>query len=318
MLFKRKLPFQVAYFQSSRSMQSLEKVVSDTKPDAVFCHLIRMAEYARNLPVQARVIDYMDAFSKGMERMQSTTAWWLRPFVRRETIALAEYEQAVYPHFGAHFIISGQDRSCMPVKEREAIDVVPNGVDLSYFHEMEAPKKYTVMFNGHMSYPPNITSAIFTASKIMPVLRKKLPEANLLIAGADPVRQIRNLQNPYIHVSGWMDDIRSAFAESRVMVAPMLISIGLQNKILQAMAMGIPCVISTLANNAIGATPGQELLVADEPEDYATQIESLCENSSLRESIVRNAQAFVNRHFSWEQGAALVTRRIEKLLIGQD
>lgn len=317
LLVMRNLPFQIAYFQSGTSMKELEQVVHETNPRIVFCHLIRMAEYARRLPVRVKVIDYMDAFSKGMERMHATTSWWLRPFVRHEAVSLARYEQAVYHEFGAHFIISRQDRSCMPVKEKETMDVVPNGVDLTYFHPMEGKRKYTVLFNGHMAYPPNIASALFTAKKIMPALRKKMPEANLLIAGAEPARQIRQLANRQTTISGWMDDIRTAFADSSVMVAPMLISIGLQNKILQAMAMGVPCVVSTLANNAIGATPGKELLVADDPEDYATQIELLCNDAAFRDSVVRQAQAFINRHFSWEQGAALIVRKIEKLLADQ-
>lgn len=317
MLMMRSLPFQIAYFQSGHSMKELTAVVMETKPDVVFCHLIRMAEYARRLPVRVKVIDYMDAFSMGMERMQTTTAWWLRPFVKKEAGSVARYEQSVFHDFGAHFIISRQDRSCMPVTEKESMDIVPNGVDVTYFHPLESKQKYTVLFNGHMAYPPNITSALFTANRIMPALRKKIPEANLLIAGADPVRQVKQLANRYTFISGWMDDIRTAFAESSVMVAPMLISIGLQNKILQAMAMGVPCVVSHLANNAIGATPGKELLVANEPEEYAAQIELLCKDASLRESIVRNAQAFVNRHFSWEQGAALIARKIEKLLSSQ-
>jgi glycosyltransferase involved in cell wall biosynthesis len=257
MLLIRNLPFQIAYFQSEKSMQDLDDIVLKTQPDAVFCHLIRMAEYARRVPAGVKVIDYMDAFSKGMERMKSSTAWWRQPFVHREAEAVAAYEQKVFGDFGAHFIISGQDKDLMPVQEKKSIDIVPNGVDLSYFHPITATRKYTVMFNGHMAYPPNIASAVYTAKRIMPILRKKMPEANLLIAGAEPVREIRRLENSFTHISGWMDDIRLAFAESSVMVAPMLISIGLQNKILQAMAMGIPCVISTLANNAIGATPGK-------------------------------------------------------------
>ncbi|MFM1744098.1 MAG: hypothetical protein RLZZ630_35 [Bacteroidota bacterium] len=317
LLVLRKLPYQVAYFQSAKSFRDLEKVVQETTPEIVFCHLIRMAEYARRIPAKVRVIDYMDAFSKGMERMHATASLWLKPFVRREAAAVADYEQKVFHDFRAHFIISGQDRECMPLVEKDRIDIVPNGVDLSYFHPIRSTRKYTVMFNGHMAYPPNIASAIFTAKMIMPILRRSMPEANLLIAGAEPVRQIRNLESSSIHVSGWMDDIRTAFAESSVMVAPMLISIGLQNKILQAMAMGVPCVISTLANNAIGATPGKEVLVADEPEEYAAHIVRLCTDDAMRESIVRHASLFVNRQFSWEHGAALVTRKIEKLLTTQ-
>lgn len=317
LLVLRKLPYQVAYFQSAKSFRELEQVILETNPEIVFCHLIRMAEHARRIPAKVRVIDYMDAFSKGMERMHSTVSRWLKPFVRREAAAVAEYEQKVFHDFSAHFIISGQDKECMPIAEKDRIVVVPNGVDSSYFHPIRSTRKYTVMFNGHMAYPPNITSALFTAKRIMPVLRKSMPEANLLIAGAEPARQVRSLESPFIHVSGWMDDIRTAFAESSVMVAPMLISIGLQNKILQAMAMGIPCVISTLANNAIGATPGKDVLVADEPEEYAEHIRKLCTDEVLRESLVRNASAFVHRYFSWVQGSALITRKIERLLDNQ-
>src|SRR5207247_11102575 len=123
------------------------------------------------------------------------------------------------------------------------------------------------------------------------------PEASLVIAGAKPYKEIRKLQSDHIQVTGWVDDMRQYFAQSRIHLAPMLISIGLQNKILQAMAMKIPCIVSSLANNAIHALTDDCLLIADHPEDYVEKILRLLNDPTLCERISENAFQFVRKNF---------------------
>ena len=105
-----------------------------------------------------------------------------------------------------------------------------------------------------MSYPPNINAVVYIAEQIMPIIIKQIPNVKFLIAGATPTNDVKNLQSDNIHVTGWLDDIRDAYNESKVFLAPLQIGTGLQNKLLEAMAMKIPCITSSLANNAIGAT----------------------------------------------------------------
>jgi glycosyltransferase involved in cell wall biosynthesis len=136
--------------------------------------------------------------------------------------------------------------------------------------------------------------------EILPLLLPTHPDLKVLISGADPSKKVLSLQSKNVVVSGWVDDIRESFAESKMLVAPMQLSIGLQNKLLQAMAMGIPVITSVLANNAIHATPDTHILVAENPNDYASHIFSLLDNPDKGKMIADNALDFVKTNFSWE------------------
>ncbi|MEZ5350489.1 MAG: glycosyltransferase [Microthrixaceae bacterium] len=121
----------------------------------------------------------------------------------------------------------------------------------------------------------------------------------MLLAGARPSRSVRRLAGPGVEVTGWMPDIRDAYARASVMVAPLFIGAGLQNKILEAMAMGVPCVTTTLVNDSIGAERGREIMVADNPADLAQATAELLESPGRRAEISEAARAMVIDRFSW-------------------
>jgi sugar transferase (PEP-CTERM/EpsH1 system associated) len=310
MLTRHHLPFQVAYFYTTAAQKKLNAFVERTQPEMVFSHLIRTAEYARKLPLKIKALDYMDTFSRGIERLNEKGPLWMKLPTKVEHQRLLRYENEVFNDFSHHFIISAQDRDFIPHPEKATIDVIPNGVDFHFFHPIEREKKYDLLFNGHLSYPPNIASAVYSAKEIFPALKKIHPSASLLLAGANPVQKVTALEEPGIKVQGWMDDIRDAYAESRVMIAPMLISIGLQNKILQAMAMKIPCVVSPNANNALGARHGEEVFVANTPEEYARYIHLLLTNAEAYTQMAEKASRFVFEHFSWESHSSSIHKKL--------
>ena len=250
----KKTPFQVAYFYDHKISDQIQQFAKECDASILYCHLIRMAEYGRTLKINYKILDYMDAFSKGMERIKNQGVWWMRIPAYLEWKRLIKYENEVFNLFQHKIIISEQDRDLIPHPQHSEIQVIPNGVDFEYFKPKEMEKKYDLLFNGNMSYPPNIASTLYTVEELLPEIKKTNPSITFLIAGATPTVKIQNLANDRITVSGWMEDIRDSFYTSKILIAPMLISIGLQNKILQAMAMKIPCVISTMANNALRAT----------------------------------------------------------------
>ena len=297
-LTKTGIPFQVAYFWNEDVMDQLTTFSQIHQPDAVFCHLIRMSEYAKNLNIHPSILDYMDTFSMGMKRMISTAEFYLKLPIRLEEKRLAKYENDCFQYFDHHLIISKQDRDCIPHPDFKSIEVVANGVDFEYYQPIQSAKKYDLLFIGNMSYKPNIDSVKYAVEKILPELHKLNPTASLMIAGANPTAAVKDLKNKYVEVSGWVEDPRELISASKIMIAPMLISIGLQNKILQAMAMKLPCVISRLANNAIGAPENECVLVADNPLEYASKINLLLSDPSLGERIAENAYKFVAENFN--------------------
>lgn len=299
----RNLPFQLAWFRSKKAEAALRAFAGQHQPDAMYCHLIRMAPYAEIPELRFRLIDYMDSFSTGMERLAESGAYWVRLPAREEAYRLRRYENRSFAKFDRHIIISEQDQNRFPHADKKKIEIIVNGVDFDYYRVIEKPKKYDLLFLGHMSYPPNIDAACYCAERIMPLLR---PEIRLLIAGAEPSARVRKLKSTTIEVSGWVDDTVQVMAESRILVAPMQLSIGLQNKILQAMACGIPCVVSHLANNAVGAVEGQSILCASDPEAYAAAIHRLLGDQTFYQSIREEGLKFVRSRFNWEQQAIQV------------
>jgi sugar transferase (PEP-CTERM/EpsH1 system associated) len=302
-------PLQVGYFYNAASARKIRKLIEETKPDHIFCQLIRVAEYVKNIPIK-KTLDYQDVFSKGVERRLSTAPFYLKPFLQIEYNRLQNYEREAFDAFDNKIIISKPDRDLIPHPDREKIIVVANGVDTGFFKPMERTKEYDLVFTGNMGYPPNINAAEYLVNEILPHILHQKPGFRLLIAGASPHLKVQVLKSEQVTVSGWVADMRECYAAARIFIAPMQIGTGLQNKILEAMAMEIPCITSPLAFQALNARDGEDILVADTPEMYAKQILMLLENPEKAGEIARNGHDFVLRNYSWEREADKINQLI--------
>ncbi|PCJ85488.1 MAG: glycosyltransferase, partial [Flavobacteriales bacterium] len=234
-------PLQVSYFHHKMAQKKFDRLIEIHLPKRIFCQLIRTTEYAKKYTFIIKTLDYMDALSKGAERRIENASFYMKPLLKVEAKRLAKYESEIFNHFEQKTIISAQDKKFIQHPNKEEITVIPNGVDTAFFRPMECEKKYNLVFTGNMSYPPNVESAIYIAKKIIPIIIKKFPEIKLLISGANPAMVIKMLQSKNITVSGWVDDIRQSYAAAKIFIAPMRTGTGLQNKLLEAMAMKIPC-----------------------------------------------------------------------------
>jgi glycosyltransferase involved in cell wall biosynthesis len=294
----------VGYFYFRSAQKKLDELISKHKPDHIYCQLIRTTEYVKNYSNVPKTLDYMDVFSKGMERRKNTAPIYLKPFFSLEHKRLLKYENSIFDYFDLKTIISEQDKNYIPHPKRNNIAVIPNGVDTSYFQPLQQKKEFDLLFNGNMNYPPNIESVSYLVKKIMPQIWKELPKTKLLISGAHPNAAVLSLASEHVIVSGWVDDIRVNFAKSRILVAPMQISIGLQNKLLEAMAMQLPCITSSLANNALQAKAGEQIIVANTPEEYAMEIKRLLQDETLMKQIALKGYEFATSKFKWEATTA--------------
>ncbi len=303
-LFSR-LPYQVSYFHHRHAQHAINQVIDTFRPDHVLCQLVRTTEYVRHRYHLPKTLDYMDTLSKGMERRAHNNPFPFRLVLKTETKRLIGYENLMFDLFDHQVIISAQDRDLLYHPDREHMLVVPNGVDTDYFTPRAAVKTHDLLFTGNMNYPPNIDSVLFLVHHVMPLVHARRPGTTLMIAGADPDQRVRRLatDHPEVTVTGWMKDIRQAYASAHVFVAPMQIGTGLQNKLLEAMAMGMPCVSSDLANNAVGAAPGEAILIGHEPQEYADHILHLLQDGDERGRLARNGQRFVRNSFNWDVAA---------------
>lgn len=311
-IFSR-LPFQVAYFHHRSAQRIIDRVIEEHRPDAVLCQLVRTTEYLRSHPTLPKTLDYMDTLSKGMERRTRNAPFYLRPLFQTETRRLIRYENLMFDLFDETVIISEQDRDLLYHPLRDRVTVIPNGVDTAHFAPQPLEKKYDLVFTGNMNYPPNIDSVLYLVRKVLPLVHAHRPETNLLISGVDPSAEVRELarNDPRIEVSGWVKDIRHSYAAARIFIAPMQIGTGLQNKLLEAMAMGMPCITSSLANNAVQAVPGESILIGQGPKDYAEHILRLLDDPAERDRLAEAGSRFVRTHFDWERSAA----QLEELLV---
>lgn len=309
-----RLPYQVAYFHHGHAQRRIDRAIAQFAPDHVICQLVRTTEYVRERYALPKTLDYMDTLSKGMERRTETAPFHLRPIFRAETRRLIHYENLMFDQFDHSVIISAQDRDYIYHPWRDRMVVVANGVDTQHFTPQQVEPTHDLLFTGNMNYPPNIDSVLYLVQRVLPIVRKERPGTTLLISGVDPSPSVRELArtDQGITVTGWVRDIRSSYAASRIFVAPMQIGTGLQNKLLEAMAMRIPCITSALANNAVGATAGEAILIGNTPEEYAALILRLLADPEERKRIAGNGYDFVRANFSWDRSA----EALEHLIAG--
>ena len=303
------LPFQSGFFFNKKVKKFLYQKICEIRPDHIFCQLIRVAEYVKDLDIP-KTLDYQDVFSKGAKRMSTKASFFMRQILRIEARRVEKYEKFIFNKCDNKIIISIPDRDAMSHENRKEILVIPNGVDTEYFKPYELKKEYDIVFTGNMNYSPNINSVEYLVNTILPVLHKKIPVVKILIAGAHPHKRVLRLASENVVVSGWVEDMRECYAQSRIFVAPMQIGTGLQNKLLEAMAMKLPCVTSGLANKALLATEDNEILVGYSPEDYAEKITILLKDSSTYNKIAEGGYKFIIDNFNWESQVEKINRLI--------
>jgi sugar transferase (PEP-CTERM/EpsH1 system associated) len=304
-------PLQVGYFYRCGARKKIQAIIEKCSPDHIYCQLTRVSEYVKDLNIP-KTLDYQDIFSMGAKRRAETASPLMSRFFEMEYKRLARYEHDIFEKFDHKTIISQPDRDLIPHPAREEVVVVPNGVDQEYFSPVKKAKTHDIVFTGNMGYPPNIDAARFIAEDIFPLVLKQFPAAKLLIAGATPHAKVQALRSPNVTVTGWLPDIRDSYASSRIFIAPMRIGTGLQNKLLEAMAMGLPCITSQLANQALGAKENAEILIGKTAGEYAGHIIHLLQDQAAAEKLAQNGHSFVRKNYSWENSTSLLEGLFDK------
>ncbi len=301
--------FQVAYFYNKKADKRIKRLIKDCQPDHIYCQLIRITEYVKDLPIP-KTLDYMDALARGMERRVEEAPFYIKWFLKSETTRLKRYEHKIFDDFDNKTIISEQDKNLIVHIKNDEIVIVPNGVDYSTYQSKELSKEYDLIFTGNMAYPPNVDSAVYLVNNVMPLVWKNEPNVKLVIVGANPAQRVQQLKSEKVIVTGWVDDMAEYYAKSKIFIAPMQIGTGLQNKLLEAMAMKLPCITSPLANNALNAKPNKSILIGEKPNDYANHIAQLLENKELYQSIAEQGNTFVKQNYTWEGSTSILEKLI--------
>lgn len=303
-LFSKK-PYQVHYFYDAGVAKKMNRQIIELSPDHVFSQLIRTSEYVKNLHSFPKTLDYMDAFSKGMYRRAETESVFIKPFVKAEANRLTTYENLIFDYFDFKIIISEQDRDLIYHKNRKDILVIPNGVNEELVNDTsQYEQKYDVLFHGNLSYIPNVDCVKYIVTEVMPLLVKFRPQIRLAISGATPSKKVIELCKQFpnnIVLLGFVEDIVATYKSAKLFFAPLQIGTGLQNKILEAMALNIPCVTSELCNNALKAKNEHQIITGKKPINYVNAIVKLLDEPDFSKSIANEGYLFVKNNFSWEK-----------------
>ena len=295
-------PFQAHWFYQRAAKRKLNAWIAEIKPDVIYCQLVRMATYVQHMHHIPKVIDYMDALSAGIARQSRLAPRPMRWLYRIEYQRLRGFESTLFDYFDGQTIISGADKKLIQHAENHLIDVVPNGIDTAFFNRGCLPKfpqnDKVLLFSGNMSYPPNVDAAKQLVNQVLPHVQT--PGVRIVIAGTDPAPEVRALASERVEVTGWMDDIRHAYARASVFVAPLRIGTGQQNKILEAMAMELPCVTT---QHVASGFPEKEspapLHVANSPEALARQVDQLLSDQGQIQMVGSLSRKWVEKHCSW-------------------
>lgn len=298
-VFTRK-PLQNSFFVFKNAKQKLQSFIDEIQPNHLFFQLVRMADYAECNTDIPKTLDYQDAFSLGMLRRSEYAKFPLKQLYGAEYKRLKHAETKAFDKFDHKMIISESDQTQINHPKRGEILIVKNGIDLDFFKfDPNVQKSADLLFVGNLSYPPNVQAVTILFDEIMPKLRQKNPSVKLLIAGANPPRKWFKYLSENIEISANPKDIRKAYYRAKIFVAPMMSGTGLQNKLLEAMAMKLPCITTPLANSGLGATPETNVLIAETADDFVKQIVRLQHDPNVYHHISEHAFNFVNT-FSWK------------------
>ncbi|AEA34636.1 glycosyltransferase [Hippea maritima] len=305
-----KEPLQVNYYYFKDVQNYINNVAKDK--DLIISTLVRTTKYVINLN-KPKIFDMADSigqnYKKSIKKVKSPL-WKLVYSI--EADRLLNYEKKMINIFDSTFMFNKEE---IKYFNNDKIKFLPHGVneDLLEYEKINDKYKDYVAFFGKMDYQPNIDAVLWFVENVFNKLNKNI---KFIIVGAKPTKQILNLTNKYknIEVTGFVEDPYEILKSSLCVVAPMQTGAGIQNKILESMALGTINVVSSLAANPIGANHKKEFLVSDEPDEIANTINDIQKNKVKYEYLKSNAREFIRNNFTWTIYGNVYTNEIERLL----
>jgi sugar transferase (PEP-CTERM/EpsH1 system associated) len=304
-------PLTLAYYPRRRLARWCDRVVREHGIRRIFVSSTPMYQFVPPSATDAaRVIHYHDLDSDKWRQYAETTAWPMSAIYLRESVTLLEYERAIARDADAGFFVTPSEaelfRRLAPDSARKII-WPGHGLDHEYYRPSERfANPYpqgakTVLFVGVLDYWPNEDAAIWYATAIHAKVRESCPDARFYVVGMNPTRRVRELEAlPGVTVTGEVDDVRPWFQHASVVVAPLRIARGIQNKVLQAMAMERPVVMSRMLADSLSARAGDEVMLAERSTEFAAGVASLLRAPETAAAMGRRARQRILSDYSWQ------------------
>ena len=307
------------YYRDAGMQAWVENVMREQKIDRVVVFSSTMAQYIEGYANARRVIDYCDVDSDKWRQYAEQKRWPMSWLYAREARALLAYERQVARNCDAALFATEPEaqlfKSLAPESEAK-IGHFNNGVDTDYFSPARpyanpfADGERALVFTGAMDYWPNVDAVEWFAAEVFPKLAARFADLRFYIVGARPTPAVQALGKlPGVIVTGTVPDVRPYLAHAAVSVAPLRVARGVQNKVLEAMAMALPVVVSPQALEGIDASPGAEVVLADGAEAFAQAVTHVLGEDDL--ALRARARERVERLYSWPSNLAKIETRLE-------
>jgi sugar transferase (PEP-CTERM/EpsH1 system associated) len=306
-------PLTLSYFKSPGLVRRLAEVTEAKKFDVVMACGSAMAQYAERIVGVPRLLDMVDVDSVKWDQYSQHAGWPRSAIWRLEAQRLSEYEALLTTTFDKIVLTTAQEVDFLrSISPDSTASVVRMGMDTGDSWKCRRTEAVvpTLVFVGQMDYFANVDGVVYFTKEVLPLLRAHFPELRFLIVGRSPSRRVARLGNlPGVTVTGEVEDVGPYLVESWVFVAPLRIAQGVQTKVLEAMALGLPTVVSerVMAGLADGGfQDGRDLLVASNGAQLASAIERLIRDAELRTKIGESARSRLDSAYSWNSNMRIL------------
>ncbi|GBD97955.1 MAG TPA: glycosyltransferase [Nitrospirae bacterium] len=309
---------QSGYFYNRKMLSLVKKLAPEH--DMLFSHLIRTASYVKDIRDMPKVCEMTDAISQNYKHAKTAGNRSLKKYIYSfEQKRCLEYEIECLRHFERSVLVSDHDRDYLRKYAptfSDRIRVIPNGVDYERLSAQPAEfQRGKIVFIGNMRTVQNADAAYYFARDIFRKIKAEYPDSTFWIIGADPTPAVKSLSKiAGVNVVGKVNDILSYAHDAMVSVCPIRIGAGVQNKILESMAMGVPVVTSSLGLLGLQAMDMQDILVADTPDEFCSKIYKIYNDASLSERIKKNARSCITKNYSWDKIMASYKNLIDEIM----
>jgi len=309
-------PWTLGYFSTPLMKQAVCRQLRSQSFDLIFVYSSSMAPYVSDAAIP-KVLDFVDSDASKWNQYAERKAWPVSALYGSEGRRLAGFELAMTRSFDASVFVSCREATHLEVPGvREKLKFIQNGVDLEFFRPQKPPASTaTIVFTGAMDYYPNVDAVDYFANHVFPLVRRHAELARFLIVGSRPARRVQRLARlTGVEVTGTVPDTRPYLAQAAVAVAPLRIAQGIQNKILEALAMGIPVVATSKAAAGIQGLKDLSVTVADEPEDQAQHVLRMLSRGRLSHQEVARTRACLKEHYSWDHNMLAFENLFEQIV----
>lgn len=308
------------YYQDAGLARWIDEVIATQRIDAAVVFSSSMAQYAERHAGLPMLVDFVDVDSAKWSEYAGKHPWPLSWLYRREGRCLLDYERSVARKAHRSFFVTDKETALfhrLAPESAARVEPLSNGVDAAFFTpdaRLASPYRadeIPLVFTGAMDYWPNVDAVSWFAQEVLPGLRARWPALRFHIVGRSPTPAVLALAGEAVSVSGTVPDVRPYLQHARVVVAPLRLARGIQNKILEAMAMGRPVVAAQSCLEAIDARGGDELLGAVTAEDFAAHVAALLLAPEKAEILGEAGRQCVLRGYSWQAHLSGLDRHLD-------